>query len=149
MQGNDLNLLYQETILDHYKNPRGKKVISECDHCKNGFNPLCGDKLALYLDVEDDQVKDIRFDGSGCAISKSSASIMTTVVKGKSRAEALAIFEQFHTMATTGEMADGMPTKLAALADVYKYPARVKCAMLSWRTLASSLQDEKDTVSTE
>ena len=135
--------------MDHNQHPKNFGQLEHPTCVNHGHNPLCGDKLALYLDIENDLLRDIRFDGSGCAISMSSASIMTTLVKGKSRAEALALFEQFHKLATTGEMSAGMPTKLAALADVYKYPARVKCAMLAWRTLSSSLRDDSETVSTE
>ena len=146
---NDLRDLYQQLILDHNQHPKNFGKLDHPTHIGHGHNPLCGDKLDLYLEIEDDRVKEISFDGSGCAISKSSTSIMTTVIKGKSRAEALTIFEHFHTMATTGEMSEDMQGKLAALADVYKYPARVKCAMLSWRTLAASLEDAHETVSTE
>ena len=146
---NDLRELYQQLILDHNQSPKNFGRLDDPTHVGHGHNPLCGDKLDLYLQIEDDLVKDIRFNGTGCAISKSSASIMTTVIKGKSRAEAMGIFDEFHTMATTGEISERMQGKLAALADVYKYPARVKCAMLSWRTLASSLQEDGEIVSTE
>ena len=146
---NDLRDLYQQLILDHNQHPKNFGRLEHPTHVNHGYNPLCGDKLDLYLEIEDDQVKDIRFDGSGCAISKSSASIMTTVIKGKSRTAAIEIFDQFQTMATTGEIGEGMHGKLAALADVYKYPARVKCAMLAWRTLAASLQENSEIVSTE
>ncbi|UCD38597.1 MAG: SUF system NifU family Fe-S cluster assembly protein [Fidelibacterota bacterium] len=146
---NDLRELYQQLILDHNQNPRNFRAIEDASHQAHGHNPLCGDEIVLTLKLEDNVVLDIGFQGSGCAISKASASIMTTVLKGKTRAEALNLLEHFHRMATTGEVDEPKLGKLAALADVYKYPVRVKCAMLAWRTLEASLEEQPTTVSTE
>ena len=145
----DLRDLYQQLILDHNQNPRNFRTVSGANCSAHGHNPLCGDEIEVTLLLEDDVVKDIGFQGSGCAISKASASIMTTVLKGKTRAEALELLDRFHHLATTGEGDAEQLGKLAALADVYKYPVRVKCAMLPWRTLEASLAAESDTVSTE
>lgn len=146
---NDLRDLYQQLILDHHQHPRNFGVLAEANRSADGNNPLCGDQLHLSVLVEDGTVKDIKFEGSGCAIFKASASIMTTVVKGKSTAEVQDLFDAFHHMATTGEADPDKMGKLAALADVYKYPIRVKCAMLAWRTLTASLENEPAAVSTE
>jgi nitrogen fixation NifU-like protein len=145
----DLRDLYQQLILDHNQNPRNFKAVAGANRSAHGHNPLCGDEIDVTLLLEDDLVQDIGFQGSGCAISKASASIMTTVLKGKTKAEALELLDRFHHLATTGEGDAGQLGKLAALADVYKYPVRVKCAMLPWRTLEASLGAESDTVSTE
>jgi len=145
----DLRDLYQQLILDHNQNPRNFREIKDADRTAHGHNPLCGDDIDLYLNLEDDVIRDIGFLGSGCAISKASASIMTTVLKGKTRAEARELLEQFHRMATTGEGDPDKLGKLAALADVYKFPIRVKCAMLAWRTLEAGLEERPDTITTE
>ncbi len=145
----DLRELYQQLILDHNQNPRNFREIKGADRTTHGHNPLCGDDIDLYLTLEDDVIRDIGFLGSGCAISKASASIMTTVLKGKSRREALELLEHFHRMATTGEGDPDKLGKLAALADVYKFPIRVKCAMLAWRTLEAGLGERPDTITTE
>ncbi len=145
----DLRDLYQQLILDHNQHPRNFGVLEGAGSTAKGDNPLCGDQLDLYLELEEDRIKDISFVGSGCAIFKSSTSIMTTVVKGKTRAEALEIFERFHRLATTGEMDSAEMGKLAALASVHKYPVRVKCALLAWRTLEAALQEQGEIVSTE
>jgi nitrogen fixation NifU-like protein len=145
----DLRDLYQQLILDHNQNPRNFKEVAGANRSAHGHNPLCGDELDVTVMLEDDMVQDIGFQGSGCAISKASASIMTTVLKGKTKAAALELLDRFHHMATTGEVDADRLGKLAALADVYKYPVRVKCAMLPWRTLEASLAAESDTVSTE
>jgi len=145
----DLRDLYQQLILDHNQNPRNFREIKDADRTAHGHNPLCGDDIDLYLNLEGDVIRDIGFLGSGCAISKASASIMTTVLKGKTRAEARELLEQFHRMATTGEGDPDKLGKLAALADVYKFPIRVKCAMLAWRTLEAGLEERPDTITTE
>lgn len=146
---NDLQDLYRQLILDHNQSPRNFGVLDGANRSAQGYNPLCGDEINVSAVVEDDIINAIKFEGAGCAISKASASIMTTVVKGKAVQEAQEIFERFHRMATTGEMNGQDMGKLAALADIHKYPARVKCAMLAWRTLAASLEQQPTPVSTE
>ena len=145
----DLRELYQQLILDHNQNPRNFREIKDADRTAHGHNPLCGDDIDLYLTLDGDVIRDVGFLGSGCAISKASASLMTTVLKGKTKAEALDLLERFHLMATTGEGDTDKLGKLAALADVYKFPVRVKCAMLAWRTLETSLEEQPETVTTE
>ncbi len=145
----DLRELYQQLILDHNQNPRNFREIKDADRTAHGHNPLCGDDIDLYLTLDGDVIRDVGFLGSGCAISKASASLMTTVLKGKTKAEALDLLERFHLMATTGEGDPDKLGKLAALADVYKFPVRVKCAMLAWRTLETSLEEQPETVTTE
>ncbi|UCH63039.1 MAG: SUF system NifU family Fe-S cluster assembly protein [Fidelibacterota bacterium] len=145
----DLRELYQQLILDHNQNPRNFREIKDADRAAHGHNPLCGDDIDLYLTLEDDVIRDIGFLGSGCAISKASASIMTTVLKGKTRTEAQELLEQFHRMATTGEGDPKKLGKLTALADVYKFPIRVKCAMLAWRTMEAGLEEQPETITTE
>jgi nitrogen fixation NifU-like protein len=147
----ELSDLYQETILEHNKNPRNFREIEGADRTADGNNPLCGDALRVYVDLEDDMVKDVAFKGSGCAISKASASMMTQVVKGKSKDEAEMLFDEFHRMVTGGldvETEENHLGKLKIFAGVLEFPARVKCASLSWHTLNAALHGE-DTVSTE
>jgi len=147
----ELNDLYQEVILEHNKNPRNFREIENADKTAEGHNPLCGDQLKLYLAMENDTLKDVAFKGSGCAISKASASMMTQVVKGKTREEAEIIFVEFHRM-VLGEMDEEAEEnrlgKLKIFAGVREFPARVKCASLSWHTLHAALNNE-DSVSTE
>jgi nitrogen fixation protein NifU and related proteins len=145
----DLNDLYQEVILDHNKRPRNFRAIAGASHHAEGFNPLCGDKLSLTLQVEAGTIADVAFEGSGCAISKASASMMTDAVKGKSVEEAQALFQRFHAMVTTppAQPVENMG-KLSALAGVREFPVRVKCASLAWHTLKAAL-DRKEAVSTE
>ena len=145
----DLRELYQQLILDHNQNPRNFHELENASNHAHGNNPLCGDEIDIYLLLEGDVIKDVAFTGSGCAISKASASIMTTLLKDKTRTEALEILENFHHLATTGERPEGSMGKLEALADVYKYPVRVKCAMLAWRTLEAGLEQQSTTISTE
>jgi nitrogen fixation NifU-like protein len=137
----DLSDLYQEVILDHNKRPRNFHVIDSASHQAEGFNPLCGDRLHLYLKVEDDVVTEVGFQGSGCAISKASASIMTDSVKGRPVAEVHDLFRRFHTMVTTppDQSVEDMG-KLSALAGVREFPVRVKCASLAWHTLKAALE---------
>lgn len=147
----ELNDLYQEVILDHNKNPRNFREIENASQTADGNNPLCGDALRVYVQMEDDKVKDVAFKGSGCAISKASASMMTQVVKGKSKEEAETLFNEFHRM-VLGEMDEEAEEnhlgKLKIFAGVREFPARVKCASLSWHTLHAALQGE-EMVSTE
>jgi len=137
----DLTDLYQEVILDHNKRPRNFHVVDGASHQAEGFNPLCGDRLHLYLKVENDVVTDVGFQGSGCAISKASASIMTDSVKGRPVAEVQDLFRRFHTMVTTppDQSVEDMG-KLSALAGVREFPVRVKCASLAWHTLKAALE---------
>jgi nitrogen fixation NifU-like protein len=146
----DVRELYQEIIIDHNRNPRNQHVMENATSQARGFNPLCGDKVTVYVQVQHDVVKDVSFVGSGCAISQASASLMTEALKGKTVSEAHAIFEYFHHMVTQD---DETPTqildKLTALAGVRAYPARVKCATLAWHTLEAALKKEPVVVSTE
>ncbi len=147
----ELNDLYQEVILDHNKNPRNFREIETATQTADGNNPLCGDALRVYVEMEDDTVKDVAFKGSGCAISKASASMMTQIVKGKSKEEAETIFHEFQQM-VTGELDietdENSLGKLKIFAGVLEFPARVKCASLSWHTLHAALNEETE-ISTE
>ena len=140
----DLNDLYQEVILDHNKRPRNFRSIEGASHHADGYNPLCGDKLSLTVKVDGDQIADVAFVGSGCAISKASASLMTDTLKGKSVTEAKALFERFHRMITTppDQPVEDMG-KLSVLAGVREFPVRVKCASLAWHTFKAALEREK------
>ena len=144
----ELSDLYQQVILDHCKNPRNFRELPQCSCSAQGHNPLCGDQLKLFLQLEGDTIKEVTFVGSGCCISKASASILTTAVAGKTRAEATALFDQVHDLVTTGKVS-GDVGKLAVFAGVYKFPARVKCAILSWHALMSALKGGTQPVSTE
>jgi len=142
----DLNDLYQEVILDHNRRPRNFHALADASHSAEGYNPLCGDRLTLYLKVADGVVQDVSFEGAGCAISKASASLMTDAVKGKSIAEAQALFERFHRMVTTPpEQPVEDLGKLSALAGVREFPVRVKCASLAWHTLKAAMTNERRT----
>ena len=147
----ELSDLYQEVILEHNKNPRNFREIEGADRTADGNNPLCGDALRVYVKLDGDTVTDVAFKGSGCAISKASASIMTQVVKGRSKEEADALFDQFHRMVTGGldpEAEENNLGKLKIFAGVLEFPARVKCASLSWHTLHAALQGDS-VISTE
>lgn len=148
----DLRELYQAVILDHHKRPRNFRVLPGANRHAEGFNPLCGDKVTVYLQLEDDVVRDVSFQGSGCAISTASASVMTELLKGKTRDEAEALFQRFHQLVAGGagssETGPGLG-KLAAFAGVREFPVRVKCATLAWHTLRAALHDEHEPVSTE
>ena len=145
----DLNDLYQEVILDHNKRPRNFRVLERPSHHAEGFNPLCGDRLDLFINVEDDHIADVGFQGSGCAISKASASLMTDAIKGRSVAEARDLFARFHRMVTTPtDHAVEDLGKLSVLAGVREFPVRVKCASLAWHTLKAAL-DREEQVTTE
>ncbi len=144
----DLSELYQQVILDHCKHPRNFHELGNPTCSAQGHNPLCGDQLRLYLLMEGDFIKDISFVGSGCCISKASASLLTESLKGKHKAEVRQIFEQVHEMVTTGRVV-GEVGKLAVFAGVYKFPARVKCAILSWHAVMAALKGDGQPVSTE
>jgi nitrogen fixation NifU-like protein len=141
--------LYQETILDHCKRPRNFHSMDDANCKAEGYNPLCGDKLKLFLRVEDDIVKEASFLGAGCAISTASASLMTESLKGKSRAQALKLLDEFHELLTTDVQAAKDLGKLVVFCGVRDYPARVKCATLAWHTLRSALNHTGETASTE
>jgi nitrogen fixation NifU-like protein len=146
---NELDELYQELILDHGRHPRNFRIPASANHQALGHNPLCGDRLTLALELENGVVKDIGFQGSGCAISTASASTMTEAVKGKTVAEIEALFDHFHDLVTgKAEVADDLPPKLAAFHGVSGFPMRVKCATLAWHTLKNALSDQP-TASTE
>jgi nitrogen fixation protein NifU and related proteins len=138
----ELNDLYRDVILDHNRQPRNFGALEPADASVEGFNPLCGDRLTLRLRFSDDKIADIKFEGQGCAISTASASLMTEAVKGKTRAEALRLFDRVHRLLTDDAAPSDELGKLAALSGVREYPARVKCASLCWHTLASALKAE-------
>ena len=148
----DLRELYQEVILEHSKAPRNYRELATANYRAEGYNPLCGDHFTVYLDLEGDSIRDISFQGSGCAISQASASMMTQSVKGKSTAEAEKLFGQFHKLVTGQSREDGKQTdlgKLAVFSGVSEFPVRVKCATLAWHTLHAAMQGKQETVSTE
>lgn len=153
----DLRELYQEVILEHSKAPRNYRELPDPAQKAEGYNPLCGDHFTVYLDLEDGgsengKIRDISFQGSGCAISKASASMMTQALKGKSRAEAEELFDRFHKL-VTGKLEPGNAQndlgKLSVFAGVSEFPVRVKCATLAWHTLRAALEGQKEAASTE
>ena len=144
----DLNDLYQQVILDHCKNPRNFHEAPAATCSAQGHNPLCGDQLKLFLTMDGEKIADASFVGSGCCISKASASLLTDNVKGKTKAEVQKMFDLVHDMVTTGKV-NGDVGKLAVLAGVHKYPARVKCAILSWHALMAALKGDSSSVTTE
>ena len=148
----DLRDLYQEVILDHNKRPRNFGQLARPDRSAEGYNPLCGDRLTLQIEFDGDVIRDVAFDGSGCAISKASASLMTESVKGKTLDEVRALFEKFQAMVTADAEvepdADALG-KLSVFAGVRAYPARVKCAVLAWHTLRSAVEGADDVATTE
>jgi nitrogen fixation protein NifU and related proteins len=148
----DLRDLYQDVILEHSKAPRNFRELPSANHKAEGFNPLCGDHFTVYLDLENDSIRDISFQGSGCAISKASASLMTHILKGKTTAEAEKLFGEFHTMVTGKAPAGGNEPdlgKLAVFSGVSEFPVRVKCATLAWHALHAALEGQAEAVSTE
>ena len=153
MIDSELRELYQQVILDHNKSPRNFRKIENANKSAEGYNPLCGDRINIYLIVDDDIVKDISFQGSGCAISKASASLMSSMVKGKTVKEAEELFNKFHNLITGKFDDDFNPEelgKLAVFAGVREFPMRVKCASLAWHTMMSAVNEEKNkTVTTE
>ena len=144
----ELSELYQQVILDHNKKPRNFHKLENANRTAEGFNPLCGDQLHVYIELENDQLKDISFEGSGCAIWKASASMMTQAVKGKTKHEAEVLFDEFHRMVTGKLNEEQEPNQLGRLkifAGVREFPVRVKCATLSWHTLHAALNDRGKT----
>ena len=145
----DLSDLYQEVILDHNRRPRNFHALAGASHTAEGYNPLCGDRLTLYLKLAGETIEDVSFEGAGCAISKASASMMTDALKGRTIAEANALFERFHRMVTTPpDQAVEDMGKLSSLAGVREFPVRVKCASLAWHTLKAAL-DRETKITTE
>ena len=144
----DMSDLYQQVILDHCKHPRNFREMPQASCSAQGTNPLCGDQLKLYLQTDGGIVRDISFVGSGCCISKASASLLTESVKGKSRSEVKGLFDKVHEMVTTGRTAENVG-KLEVFAGVHKYPARVKCAILAWHALLAALDGKAEPVTTE
>ena len=144
----DLTDLYQQVILDHSKSPRNYTRLEGANRTAQGHNPLCGDHVTMYLHLDGNTVKDISWQGSGCAISRASASILTTALKGKSVAEVKSLFAQVHDMVTTGK-SNGDLGKLAVFAGVHKFPARVKCAILPWHAAVAAVEGKSEPVSTE
>lgn len=144
-----LDDLYQEIILDHSKKPRNFKELSDANHKADGYNPLCGDKVSVYLKLEDGFVEDLSFMGSGCAISTASASLMTETLKGKSLGEIETLFKNFHKLVTGKSVASTQLGKLAVFYGVSQFPVRVKCATLVWHTLQAAIESKPETVSTE
>jgi nitrogen fixation protein NifU and related proteins len=147
----DLRELYQEVIFDHNRNPRNFRAMEDADRKVEGFNPLCGDRLTLFLKMDGDKIVDASFQGSGCAISTASVSLMTEIIKGKTETEADALFKTFHEMTTGKDEQINLEAvgKLAVLAGVREYPARVKCATLAWHTLDAALKNQHESISTE
>jgi nitrogen fixation protein NifU and related proteins len=147
----DLRELYQDVIVEHSKRPRNFHPMGDAARKADGYNPLCGDTVTVYLDVDGDTVKDVSFQGHGCAISTASASVMTEMLKGKSRAQAEQLFHTFHDL-VTGKSGDVDPErlgKLAVFAGVSEFPVRVKCATLCWHTARAALEGKEEPVSTE
>lgn len=148
----ELRELYQEVILEHSKAPRNYRSLDGANHKAEGYNPLCGDRFTVYLDMDGDEIQDIGFQGSGCAISKASASMMTQSLKGKTKEEAKHLFQQFHELVTgkdSGESKGADLGKLAVFSGVSEFPMRVKCATLAWHTLQAALDGKAEAVSTE
>lgn len=148
----ELNELYQEVILEHSKAPRNYRRPVSANRTAEGYNPLCGDHFTVFLDMDGDTIRDVGFQGSGCAISKASASMMTQSLKGKTKAEAEQLFARFHRLVTGEHGTSGNGTdlgKLAVFSGVSKFPARVKCATLAWHAMQSALEGEQTPVSTE
>ena len=142
--------LYQQLILDHNRSPRNRGRLDDAGRSSEGYNPLCGDRVKVYLALDGDVIREASFEGVGCAISTAAASLMTEAVKGRTVAEAVALFERFHTMVTSdGEGGDETLGKLEAFAGVRRYPARVKCATLAWHTLKAAIDDDGKVVTTE
>jgi len=148
----ELSALYQEMILDHNKRPRNFHGMPAANHHADGYNPLCGDKVTIYLDLDGDVVRDISFEGSGCAISKASASMMTEAIKGRTLAQVESLFSTFHDLVTGRSGGAAEPAalgKLVVFSGVREFPVRVKCATLAWHTLRAALQNQRQPASTE
>jgi len=146
----DLRELYQQVILDHNKSPRNFRVIEACEHEADGFNPLCGDKVHIYVELDGDRIADVTFQGEGCAISTAAASMMTEAIKGKTLDEARAIFESYQKMLTEDDAGDSAALgKLAVFEGVREFPMRVKCATLAWHTFKAALRGGGEAATTE
>ena len=147
----DLRELYQQVILDHNKNPRNFHEMPDATNRVDGYNPLCGDHYTIFLKLEDGTIQEVSFTGSGCAISKASASVMSSTLKGKSKEEAEKLFETFHNLVTgdSSGLSAAELGRLAAFSGVSEFPARVKCATLAWHTLKSALDGRNEKISTE
>ena len=148
----ELKELYQEIILDHNKNPKNYGELEHYNHSSEGYNPLCGDRLNIYLQIEEERIKDIHFVASGCAISKASASVMTTELKGKTIEQAKELFHKFQKLLTSEEKVTpdfDEYGKLAVFAGVREFPTRVKCAILGWHTVLAAIEDKNEAVTTE
>jgi nitrogen fixation NifU-like protein len=145
----ELRDLYQEVILEHSRHPRNFRALDSANHRAEGYNPLCGDRFTVYVDVKDGSISDIAFQGSGCAISKASASMMTQTLKGKSESEAESMFTRFHDLVTGHGASTDELGKLAVFSGVSEFPLRVKCATLAWHALRAALRGEQEAVSTE
>lgn len=144
--------LYEQVILDHNRNPRNFRVMDDATSLVEGFNPLCGDHFTVYVKLDGNVISDVAFKGAGCAISKSSASVMTTVLKGKTKEEAEVIFKRFHTLVTSpvdSAVDEDALGKLQVFSGVREYPVRIKCATLAWHALVAALEKKQDAVSTE
>ena len=151
-ESRDIRDLYQDMILEHSKRPENFHALPEANHKAEGFNPLCGDHFTVFLKLDGDQIADISFEGSGCAISKSSASMMTASLKGKTKAEAQQLFSQFQRLVTNQtSVADDEDSlgKLVVFSGVCEFPVRIKCAILAWHAMLSALDQKSETVSTE
>ncbi len=144
----DLSELYQQVILDHNKRPRNRGKLPTANRVAHGDNPTCGDQCNVYLRLDGDRIAEVSFDGSGCAISQASASLMTTQVKGKTAAEVEALYQQFHHIVTTGEAPEEI-SDLAAFAGVHTFPARIKCATLGWHAVRNALKGDATPATTE
>lgn len=145
----DLTDLYQEVILDHNKSPRNFHKLADANRTVHGQNPLCGDQVTLYLRMDGDFIRDISWEGSGCAIFKASTSLLTSAIKGKSVDEVKALFARVRELVTTGKLDQDQVGKLAVFAGVHKFPARVKCAILPWHAALAAVEGKSDSVSTE
>ena len=144
----DLTELYQQVILDHNRRPRNRGRLPTANRVAHGDNPSCGDQCSVYLQLDGDRIKDISFDGSGCAISQASASLMTTQLKGKTAADAEKLYHEFHQIVTTGEAPEEI-SDLAAFAGVHTFPARIKCATLGWHAALNALKNDPVPATTE
>jgi nitrogen fixation NifU-like protein len=145
----DLTDLYQSVILDHNRRPRNYSVLPAANRVGSGNNPMCGDQITVYVKLDGDRIADISFQGSGCAISKASASLMTVNLKGKTIPEAEAIYAELHRMVTTGKVEEDNMSDLAALAGVHQFPARIKCATLGWHAALNAAKGDEQPVTTE
>ncbi|MFZ9683253.1 MAG: Fe-S cluster assembly sulfur transfer protein SufU [Cephaloticoccus sp.] len=144
----DLSDLYQQVILDHNRRPRNRGKIPTATSVAHGDNPTCGDQCSVYLVLDGDRIKDLSFEGSGCAISQASASLMTTQLKGKTAAEAQKLYDEFHHIVTTGEAPEEI-SDIAAFAGVHAFPARIKCATLGWHAALNALKGDEAPATTE